>query len=192
MENIVFINMDIDESKSLNNTYNEADEEDSFSSISKKSKRKQCTVKSGKWTEREDQVLKETIDKYGAKNWKKICRYVPGRTSIQCLHRWNKILKPGLIKGPWNVKEDQLLKKWVAENGPCRWSEATKIIEGRSGKQIRERWFNTLNPTLKKGNWNDIEEQILIKLVMKYGSKWSKLVQFFEGRTENSIKNRLY
>jgi hypothetical protein len=101
-------------------------------------------------------------------------------------------LKPGLIKGPWNVKEDQLLRDWVKENGPTRWSEATKVIKGRSGKQIRERWFNTLNPTLKKGGWSPEEEQILIKLVMKFGPKWSKLVQFFQGRTENSIKNRLY
>jgi hypothetical protein len=27
---------------------------------------------------------------------------------------------------------------------------------------------------------------------MKFGPKWSKLVGFFSGRTENSIKNRLY
>lgn len=74
------------------------------------------------------------------------------------------------------------------ENGPSRWSEATKVITGRSGKQIRERWFNTLNPTLKKGNWSSEEEQVLIKLVMLFGSKWSKLVRFFSGRTENSIK----
>jgi len=104
----------------------------------------------------------------------------------------NKILQPGLVKGPWNVKEDQLLRKWVKENGPTRWSEATKVIKGRSGKQIRERWFNTLDPKLKKGNWGPEEEQILIQLVMKFGPKWSKLVGFFSGRTENSIKNRLY
>lgn len=184
--------MEKDERGSNNFDEENFDEDDSYSNLSKGTKTKLGNLKSGKWTEQEDQTLKETIERYGAKNWKKIWRFVPGRTSIQCLHRWTKILKPGLIKGPWNVKEDQLLKKWVAENGPCRWSEATKIITGRSGKQIRERWFNTLNPTLKKGNWNNIEEQILIKLVMRFGSKWSKLVQFFEGRTENSIKNRLY
>ena len=80
----------------------------------------------------------------------------------------------------------------MKENGPKRWSEATKLIKGRSGKQIRERWFNTLDPNLKKGNWQAEEEQILIQLVLKFGPKWSKLVMFFSGRTENSIKNRLY
>lgn len=80
----------------------------------------------------------------------------------------------------------------MRENGPERWSDAAKIITGRSGKQIRERWLNTLNPKLKKGHWDPKEEQALIKLVMKFGPKWSKLVGFFEGRTENSIKNRLY
>ena len=165
----------------------EYDEEDSEVG-SKKSKGIHSSAKAGKWTEAEDELLRNTIQEHGAKNWKKICRYVPGRTSIQWLHRWTKILKPGLIKGPWNIKEDQLLREWVMENGPSRWSEATKIITGRSGKQIRERWFNTLNPTLKKGNWSPEEEQVLIKLVTKFGSKWSKLVRFFSGRTENSIK----
>jgi hypothetical protein len=25
----------------------------------------------------------------------------PDRTSVQCLHRWQKVLNPELIKGPW-------------------------------------------------------------------------------------------
>lgn len=166
--------------------------ETTHNSKSQSNKVRNSASKNNKWTEEEDKALREIIDTHGAKNWKKICSFMPGRTSTQCLHRWKKILQPGLIKGPWNVKEDQLLRKWVAENGPCRWSEATKIIEGRSGKQIRERWFNTLDPKLKKGNWTQVEEQYLIQLVMKFGPKWSKLVGFFSGRTENSIKNRLY
>ena len=36
-----------------------------------------------------------------------------GRTPIQCLHRWTKILKPGLVKGPWTPEEDLLLMEWV-------------------------------------------------------------------------------
>lgn len=27
--------------------------------------------------------------------------YIPGRTDVQCLHRWQKVLNPELVKGPW-------------------------------------------------------------------------------------------
>lgn len=36
-----------------------------------------------------------------AKNWKKIAEHVPQRTDVQCLHRWQKVLNPELVKGPW-------------------------------------------------------------------------------------------
>ena len=31
------------------------------------------------------------------------------RTDVQCLHRWNKVLKPGLLKGPWTEEEDTIV-----------------------------------------------------------------------------------
>lgn len=66
--------------------------------------------KSGKWDQEEDEMLKRAVDEHGAKQWRKIAEYVPGRTSIQCLHRWTKILKPGLVKGSWTPEEDEKLK----------------------------------------------------------------------------------
>ena len=27
--------------------------------------------------------------------------YFPDRTDVQCLHRWQKVLNPDLVKGPW-------------------------------------------------------------------------------------------
>jgi len=111
---------------------------------------------------------------------------------VQCLHRWTKILRPGLVKGPWTTEEDKQLLNWIKINGPCKWSKCSNIIQGRSGKQCRERWFNTLNPNVKKGNWSPEEEYNIFLLYEKFGSKWSKIASFFEGRTENSIKNRFY
>ncbi len=101
-----------------------------------------------------------------------------------------QILKPGLAKGPWSKEEDLLLKKFVKESGTNDWFKATTIIEGRSTKQIRERWMNVLDPTLKKAKWTVEEEKILFELFLKFGSKWAKLRKFFQGRTENQLKNR--
>ena len=55
----------------------------------------------GKWTTAEDEILKNAVETFDGKNWKKISDMLEGRTDVQCLHRWQKVLRPGLIKGPW-------------------------------------------------------------------------------------------
>jgi hypothetical protein len=136
--------------------------------------------------------LKKFVNTFSTKNWKKISECIGNRTAVQCLHRWTKILKPGLIKGPWRLDEDKKLIEWVKLEGPHKWSQCAELILGRSGKQCRERWFNTLNPDVKKGNWSAKEDYNIFYLFAEYGSKWSKIAMHFPGRTENSVKNRFY
>lgn len=146
----------------------------------------------GKWSKDEDQCLTNAVNCLGVKNWKNVAQYIEGRSSIQCQHRWSRTLKPGLIKGSWSLEEDRKLLNWVENEGATKWSSCAKLIKGRSGKQCRERYFNTLIPNVRKGNWTIEEDYILFKLFSKYGSQWSKINNFFTGRTENSIKNRFY
>ena len=80
---------------------------------------------------------------------------------MEGLHRWNKILKPGLVKGPWSPQEDQKLRLWIKQEGATKWSKLANYINGRSGKQCRERWFNNLCPGLKKGNWTNAEDELI-------------------------------
>jgi hypothetical protein len=49
------------------------------------------------------------VAQFDGKNWKEVARHIEGRTDVQCLHRWQKVLKPGLIKGPWTW---YVLKQW--------------------------------------------------------------------------------
>jgi len=148
--------------------------------------------KTGKWSEEEDKILSELVQKFGGKNWKKISLYIPGRTSIQCLHRWTKILQPGLVKGPWTIEEDRKLLDWIRKEGPTKWTQCADFIKGRSGKQCRERWFHTLNPKIIKGNWTCEEDFKIFTLYDILGGKWAKIAVYVLGRTENSIKNRFY
>ena len=55
----------------------------------------------GKWTPAEDDLLKSAVQEFGGKNWRRISSKIEGRTDVQCLHRWQKVLRPGLVKGPW-------------------------------------------------------------------------------------------
>lgn len=148
--------------------------------------------KSLKWSTDEDNKLIELVQLYGNKNWKKIAEQMKTRNPVQCLHRWSKILQPGLVKGPWTVEEDRKLLQWVKTQGAMKWSMCSELIPGRSGKQCRERWYNNLNPDVIKGNWTAKEDYMIFKLFSIQGSKWSKIAEHFKGRTENSIKNRFY
>ncbi|GMI23752.1 hypothetical protein TeGR_g12165, partial [Tetraparma gracilis] len=60
-----------------------------------------------KWTAQEDALLRTAVEQHGAKNWKNIAAQLRDRTEVQCLHRWQKVLKPSLVKGPWTAEEDR-------------------------------------------------------------------------------------
>ena len=42
----------------------------------------------GHWTKEEDVILTEAVAICNGKNWKKVAESLPGRTDVQCLHRW--------------------------------------------------------------------------------------------------------
>ncbi|KAJ4827398.1 hypothetical protein Tsubulata_038696, partial [Turnera subulata] len=137
----------------------------------------------------QDKILAAAVKKYNCRNWKKIAECVPDRTDVQCLHRWQKVLNPDLVKGPWKKEEDELIRQLVEKHGNKRWSEIAKYLPGRIGKQCRERWYNHLNPAIKKTAWTKEEESTLIEAHSIYGNKWAEIAKFLQGRTENSIKN---
>ena len=103
-----------------------------------------------------------------------------------------KIKKIELKKGQWSYQEDRLLKQWVKLNGPKNWEACGRFIQGRKGKQCREHWSNCLNPELKKGDWTPEEDFLIMFLYEKCKGSWKKIIPLFNGRIENSIKNRFY
>lgn len=53
---------------------------------------------------------------------------------MQCLHRWQKVLNPSLIKGPWTEEEDRMVLHLVEKNGPQKWTVIAEQLPGRIGK----------------------------------------------------------
>lgn len=66
------------------------------------------------------------------------------------------------------------------------------MIGTKTGKQIRERFINKLDPKIKKEEWTDEEDRKIIELYCLIGRKWSEISKQLPGRPENKIKNRFY
>ena len=62
-----------------------------------------------KWCPEEDNILRDAVSLNKGKKWRAISTRLPGKTEVQCLHRWSKVLHPDLKKGPWTDEVNILI-----------------------------------------------------------------------------------
>ncbi|KAK2967186.1 hypothetical protein RJ640_005230 [Escallonia rubra] len=93
-------------------------------------------------------------------------------------------------KGFWTVEEDRVLTEHIRVHGKGSWNRIAKMTGlKRCGKSCRLRWVNYLSPGVKRDDFSEEEDDLIIRLHKLLGNRWSLIAGRVPGRTDNQVKN---
>ena len=88
-----------------------------------------------------------------------------------------------MIKGGlWKNIEDEILKAAIMKYGLNQWSRISSLLVRKSAKQCKARWYEWLDPSIKKTEWSKSEEEKLLHLAKLFPNQWRTIAPSI-GRT---------
>ncbi|XP_048329657.2 uncharacterized protein LOC107418690 isoform X2 [Ziziphus jujuba] len=149
------------------------------------------SILKSEWTKDEDAKLRSAVEYFGEGDWQSVASVLEGRTGTQCSNRWKKSLHPTRERiGRWTPDEDKRLTVAQMLFGPKNWKKTAQFVPGRTEVQCRERWVNSLDPSLKWGKWTAEEDSNLRAAIAEHGYCWAKVAECVPRRTDNMCRRR--
>ncbi|TRY65047.1 hypothetical protein DNTS_018549, partial [Danionella cerebrum] len=77
---------------------------------------------------------------------------------------------------------DEILKAAVMKYGKNQWSRIASLLHRKSAKQCKARWYEWLDPSIKKTEWSREEEEKLLHMAKLMPTQWRTIAPII-GRT---------
>ncbi|KAJ3189673.1 CDC5 cell division cycle 5-like protein [Irineochytrium annulatum] len=95
-----------------------------------------------------------------------------------------------LVKGGvWKNTEDEILKAAVMKYGKNQWARISSLLTRKTPKQCKARWFEWLDPSIKKTEWSKEEDEKLLHLAKLMPTQWRTIAPIV-GRTPSQCLER--
>eukprot|EP01084_Bolivina_argentea_P213698 362862_1 len=95
-----------------------------------------------------------------------------------------------MIKGGvWKNTEDEILKAAVMKYGLNQWARISSLLVRKSAKQCKARWYEWLDPSIKKTEWSQEEDEKLLHLAKIMPCQWRSIAPIV-GRTSAQCLER--
>ena len=90
------------------------------------------------------------------------------------------------------TRQDDLKIIELVEIYGLNWVAIANNFPGFKAEALEERYYNKLDPKLKRTKFTEEEDEKIINLYLKLGNNWKEISNYFEDRNANMIKNRFY
>jgi len=95
-----------------------------------------------------------------------------------------------IIKGGvWKNTEDEILKAAVMKYGKNQWARISSLLNRKTPKQCKARWYEWLDPSIKKTEWSREEDEKLLHLAKLMPTQWRTIAPIV-GRTPSQCLER--
>eukprot|EP01118_Nematostelium_gracile_P004574 TRINITY_DN1535_c0_g1_i1.p1 TRINITY_DN1535_c0_g1~~TRINITY_DN1535_c0_g1_i1.p1 ORF type:complete len:734 (+),score=256.86 TRINITY_DN1535_c0_g1_i1:126-2327(+) len=84
--------------------------------------------------------------------------------------------------GVWKNTEDEILKAAVMKYGKNQWARISSLLVRKSAKQCKARWYEWIDPGIRKTEWSREEEEKLLHLAKIMPNQWKSIAPIV-GRT---------